>query len=106
MTHTALPRIAAIALATLAMGAAIPAQAGDKTDHVAARAALQRGEIVPLSKVLAAVAAKVPGDVIDVELEHHKSGWRYEVKVLTASGQVREVKVDARNAAVLKIEDD
>lgn len=110
MTHTPSPRKAlAVAALVAALAApvslATPAFAGDK-DHVAAREALKRGEIVPLSKVLAVVAAKAPGDVIDVELERHDNGWRYEVKVLTASGQVREVKLDARNAAVLKIEDD
>ncbi len=108
MSNTSPKPLIALALAVALaapMTLAAPAWAGD-TDHVAAREALKRGQIVPLSKVLAVVGAKVPGDVIDVELELKKEGWRYEVKVLTASGQVREVKLDARNAAVLKIEDD
>jgi uncharacterized membrane protein YkoI len=30
----------------------------------------------------------------------------YEIKILTSTGRVREVKIDARTGAVLKIEDD
>ena len=49
----------------------------------------------------------VPGDVIEVELDHDDDhGWEYEVKVLTANGRVREVKLDARSGMVRKIEDD
>jgi uncharacterized membrane protein YkoI len=48
----------------------------------------------------------VPGDVIDVELERKDGQWRYEVKVLTSTGRVREVKLNARDGSVLEIEDD
>ena len=50
---------------------------------------------------------RVPGDVVEVELEHGKHhGWEYEVKVLTAQGRVREVKLNARTGEVRKVEDD
>lgn len=78
----------------------------DDDDHVAAREALRRGEILPLSRILVAVQRVVPGDVIEVELDRHHGAWRYEVKVLTSTGRVREVKLDARTAAVQEIEDD
>jgi uncharacterized membrane protein YkoI len=45
--------------------------------------------------------------VVEVELEHGKHhGWEYEVKVLTAQGRVREVKLNARSGEVRKVEDD
>lgn len=111
MTRSAsfLPGLAALAV-VLGLGVALPASParafGDDEDHVAAREALRRGEILPLSRILTVVQRRVPGDVIDVELERKDGRWRYEVKVLTSTGRVREVKLDARNAAVLEIEDD
>jgi uncharacterized membrane protein YkoI len=107
MTQSRKSSSLALAAVTAAIGllAAAPAWAS-QDDHVPAREALKRGEILPLSRILAVVATRVPGDVIDVELERKKGVWRYEVKVLTPSGVVKEVKLDARTAAVLKIEDD
>jgi uncharacterized membrane protein YkoI len=70
------------------------------------RAALQRGEVLPLPKILAIAQEQVPGDVIEVELESKRGALVYEIKVLTQSGRVREIKIDARNGKVLKIEDD
>ena len=66
-------------------------------------AAMQRGEILPLNKILAIALAKVPGDVVEVEF---KGGPVYEVKVLTASGRLREVVLDARNGNLIRIEDE
>ncbi|MFC5438936.1 PepSY domain-containing protein [Rhodanobacter ginsenosidimutans] len=97
---------AALLLGAFALGLSPRALAGDHDDHVEARALLQRGEILPLSRILAIVQQHVPGDAIEVELEHGKHGWEYEVKVLTAAGQVRKVKLSARTGTVRKIKDD
>jgi uncharacterized membrane protein YkoI len=91
--------------AVAAFGA--PAQAGDKTsDHEAARAALSRHEILPLTRILTIVESRVPGDVLKVKLEEDKGRMIYELKVLGVNGRVREVEIDAKNGAVLKVEDD
>jgi uncharacterized membrane protein YkoI len=79
---------------------------GDAREHDAIRGALQRGEVLPLAKILAIAQEKVPGDVIEVELESKRDALVYEIKVLTHSGRVREIKIDARTGTVLKIEDD
>lgn len=75
-------------------------------DHSAVREALQRGEVLPLMKILAIANKEVAGDVIEVELEDEREALVYEIKILTSTGRVREVKIDARTGAVLKIEDD
>lgn len=75
-------------------------------DHIEARELLRRGEILPLNQILQIVQRRVPGDVIDVELDRDDGVWEYEVKVLTSTGRVREVKLNARNGAILEIEDD
>lgn len=75
-------------------------------EHNAVREALQRGEVLPLVKILAIASKEVPGDVIEVELEDERDALVYEIKILTSTGRVREVKIDARNGSVLSIEDD
>jgi uncharacterized membrane protein YkoI len=70
------------------------------------REALQRGEVLPLAKILAIAQQNVPGDVIEVELETERASLVYEIKVLSQSGRVREIKIDARSGTVVTIEDD
>jgi uncharacterized membrane protein YkoI len=42
--------------------------------------------------------------VVKIELEREDGVWVYEIKVLTRSGRRREVEIDARTLAVIKIE--
>jgi uncharacterized membrane protein YkoI len=102
-----------IALASLAGSAAgLGAVAGDKGAHKGmseqeeARAALLRGEILPLSRILRTVAQRLPGDVLKVEIERENNVLIYEIKVLTKTGRIRKIKLNARNGAVIAIEDD
>lgn len=78
----------------------------DKADQQAASAALARGEILPIVRVLGIATARVPGDVLKVKLEREPWGFKYEVKVLAKNGRVREVEIDAKTGKVVKIEDD
>lgn len=82
-----------------------PAAAGDD-DHVEARELLRAGKILPLARILATVQKRVPGDVIEVDLDHEARGWEYDVKVLTANGRLLKVTVDAKTGVVLRIKDD
>ena len=75
-------------------------------EHEEMRAALQRGEVLPLARILEIAQQQVPGDVIEVELESKRGALIYEIKVLTDTGRVREIKVDAKQGTVLEIEDD
>ena len=77
-----------------------------KKEHNQVREALQRGEVLPLVKILAIAGQQVPGDVIEVELEDEQGALVYEIKILTSTGRVREVKIDARTGKVVSIEDD
>lgn len=94
-----------IAAVLLAFGCS-PANADDKQDHEAARAALARHEILPLPRILAIAAQRLPGDVVKVELDREKGQFIYELKILGGDGQMREIEIDAKSGAVLKIERD
>ncbi|MCG6896772.1 MAG: PepSY domain-containing protein [Thiocapsa sp.] len=79
-------------------------------DQDRARDALQRGEVRPIAEILQGVSAEVPGEVIEVELERegHRDGphWVYELKVITASGRLLEILVDAATGRILAVEED
>lgn len=105
-TGWAFPAFALLAAMSVTTGA----QANDhqeKAREIAAiRAAVQRGELLPLPRIMALAQARVPGDVVKTELEVKHGRLTYEVKILTKTGIVREVKLDARKGTILKIEDD
>lgn len=90
-----------VLIAAAALASAGPAAARNDNDHEAARAALGRGEIRPLSRILVVVAQASPGDILEVELDRHGTRFVYEVKVLTPAGKVTEVHVDAKTGALL-----
>ena len=97
----------AVAVTALTLpGMTLAKDKDDKADQRAASAALARGEILPITRVLAIATERVPGDVLKVKLERESFGFKYEVKILTGGGRVREVEVDARTGRILKIEDD
>jgi uncharacterized membrane protein YkoI len=77
--------------AVLLLGTAVAMGAGDafaveerlrREDHDVARAALERGEILPLETILARVRESVRGDVVGVELERDCGAWIYEIKII------------------------
>ncbi|GEO99713.1 PepSY domain-containing protein [Methylobacterium haplocladii] len=94
----------ALLLVALAGGVSLSVQAKD--DQEQARQAVERGEIRSLDEILAAARKAVPGDVVALELKRKDERWLYEIKILTAEGKRREVKVDASSLAILGQEDD
>ena len=69
-------------------------------DHERVRAAVERGEMVPLEGVLADAQRRHAGTVLEVELE----GGRYEVEILGEDGVIRELEYDVRTGELLDIE--
>ena len=101
-------RLVGIGLAVaLAAGIAGGATARDRHrhDHDFARGALQRGEVLPINRLLSIAAQYLPGDVVEVRLEPRRDGeLRYEIRVLTPSGKVRELLLNARTGEYIGIE--
>ena len=64
---------------------------------------VERGEVRPLSDILAVVRKRVPGDVVKVEAERRDGRWLYEIRVVDDKGRVFEVHVDASNATIERI---
>jgi uncharacterized membrane protein YkoI len=72
-------------------------------DHDVAREALERGEIMPLEKVVAEVRKTISGKLVGVDLERKRGAWVYEIKVLAPDGSMIEVYADARTAVIMKV---
>ncbi|MFT3731752.1 MAG: PepSY domain-containing protein [Hyphomicrobium sp.] len=106
MKRLAVPPL--ICLSLLSAGSvSASADDGDDRDHEIARKALSKGHIRPLTEIIDTLKSGFPGQIIGVELESKKNGtFVYEFKVLAPDGKLKEVKVDAVTAKILKIEDD
>lgn len=75
----------------------------DDDDHDLARAALERGEIKPLSDILATVQKEHPGDILEVEFERDDGLWLYEVKTIDKSGRLLKIYVDAARNTIIRV---
>ncbi|MBN8872696.1 MAG: PepSY domain-containing protein [Rhodospirillales bacterium] len=88
----------------LVLGAPAPTQAHDargNEDARSARAALQAGEIRPLSELLTTVESRYDGRVIETELEREHGRWVYEFKLLPPAGHLFMLTIDAATGQVI-----
>ncbi len=69
-------------------------------DFEAARQAVESGEALPLSQILARVGPALSGEIVAVEIERQGPVWVYEFKVIDGTGRRREVHVDARTGEI------
>lgn len=102
--HTAL--IVSLFFAVGMTSSAVSADPHPDDDAVRIRMAVAHGKVMPLPRILAVAQARVPGEVLKVELEEISDRLGYEVKMLTPDGRVREIKLDARTGAILAVQDD
>jgi uncharacterized membrane protein YkoI len=79
---------------------------GDEDDHDRARRALEEGQARPLAEILAIVEDELGGRIVGVELERRRGRYIYEFRVITPSGELREIYVDAMSAEILKRDGD
>ncbi|MCL4716219.1 MAG: PepSY domain-containing protein [Hyphomonadaceae bacterium] len=96
------------ALALLAAVAAAPLALADRRggDHDEALRAVEAQRAMPLAAILQIAQRTAPGEVVEVELEQEDGRLIYEIKVLTRTGRVREIEIDARTGAVLSVEEE
>ncbi|RYJ02464.1 MAG: hypothetical protein EON47_07410 [Acetobacteraceae bacterium] len=76
------------------------ARADDDDDHDRARAAVEAGEIRPLTQLLAEVEKRYIGQVVDTDLDREDGRWVYEFKLLPPSGRMFRVEVDAATGTI------
>lgn len=81
-----------------------PASADEKEKN--GKAEMAATAKVTIDQAVKTASEKVPGTVIEAELEkkHHKLVW--EVEVVTAENKVMEVHIDADSGAVIGVEEE
>ncbi len=90
------------ALAPLVLAAPAQATAQERRDHERARAALEAGQIRPLSDLLSEVERRFRGRVIEADLERDDTQWLYELKILPPNGRIFIVELDASTGALVR----
>jgi uncharacterized membrane protein YkoI len=53
--------------------------------------------------VLSVVRSRIPGQVLEVDLNRLASGWQYNLLILDANRRYLDVSVDARSLRVLSV---
>jgi uncharacterized membrane protein YkoI len=81
-----------------------PFEASADSDQDRARAAVQSGEVKPLSQILKTVRKQYKGRVLDAQLIDLGGAWVYRVRVLTQDGQVLDIAVDGRSGQIIGVQ--
>ncbi len=79
---------------------------GRHGDHDDALAAVEARQALPLTRIFQIAQTAVPGEIIEVELDREHGRLIYEVDILTSTGRLRQVEIDARTGEVLEVEDE
>ncbi len=64
------------------------------------------GEILPLELILRSMYAAFSGEVISVDLERDDGLIVYEIKLITTTGRLIEIYLDAKTGEIIKVEND
>jgi uncharacterized membrane protein YkoI len=58
---------------------------------------VEAGEVLPLEKLLARHRERIPGRLLDLEVEREHGRIVYKLEVVDEQGQVHEIYLDAQN---------
>lgn len=75
-----------------------------ETEHDHARRLQREGAILPLEQVVSSAQARHAGELLEVELEHKRGRYVYEVEILDPQGRVWEMRFDAHDGTFLREE--
>lgn len=79
----------------------VPDQQNGQRGEAARLAALAR---IDAPRATSAALAQVPGTVLKVALDNENGNLVYSVEIKTASNEIKDVKVDAGNGAVVHVD--
>ncbi|MCJ9428854.1 PepSY domain-containing protein [Kordiimonas marina] len=73
-------------------------------DHLTARAALDRGEVLSLETVLAMVRPKLKDEIVGIKFEMHRGIWYYEFRTVDKAGHLHYIHANAKTGIIQKVE--
>ncbi len=107
MTIFKMPAKTTVAGLVLAAIVITPALAGHhEKDHERALRALEKGEVLPLTKILSIVMPEINGEIVETEFEREDGKWIYEIKYISRDGIMMEVEIDAKTGNIIVIKED
>jgi len=80
--------------------------ADNDNDHDEALKLLRSGKILSLAEILKRNKNKLHGAILEVELENEDNQLIYEIELLKKDGIVWEVKINAKNGVIIKLEEE
>ena len=81
-------------------------QGKGKKDEVKETVEMAATAKVTIDQAIKTASEKVPGKVVEAELEKKHGTLVWEVEVVTAENKVMEVHIDAESGAVIDVEDE
>jgi uncharacterized membrane protein YkoI len=73
-------------------------------DHDDARDALRRRQVIPLADIIPGILAVFDARLLEAEFEREHGIYVYELELITGSGRMIEVMVDAATGEILEVE--
>ncbi len=68
--------------------------------------AVKSGEIKPLGELLNQVREQFNGEVIEIEIEREFGVWVYEFELISSSGRLLEIYVNASTGEILRVDNE
>lgn len=83
----------------------LPLSTAAADEQASVRRAVEEGRLRPLAEIIAAVQARYPGRVVEVDLERRSGGrYVYEIELLSPERRKLEIKVDGATGKILETE--
>ena len=73
------------------------------SDQDDARDALRRGKVMPLTAILEIAFRRVPGTVLEAELETEDGVLTYKIDILSDAGRKTRIRLNARNGDIIEV---
>ena len=89
-------------LIILLCGLVYPALASE--DHDDARDAVRQQQVIPLADIVPRILAEFDARLLEAEFEREHGSFVYELELITESGRMIEVMVDAATGEIIEAE--
>lgn len=73
-------------------------------DHDDARDAVRQEQVIPLADIIPGILAEFDARLLEAEFEREHGNYVYELELITGSGRMIEVMVDAATGEILEVE--
>lgn len=78
----------------------------DGLDAGEARAAVLRGEILSLDRILELLRKDFPGEIVELQLELEDGILIYEFDILSPDGRLNEIEIEAATGRIFEVEEE